>query len=242
MKYYLDLHTHTLVSGHAYSTLTENCRQAKKIGLAVLGTSEHAPSMPGTCTEYYFSNLRIVPPYVEEQRLLKGIELNIMGEDGSVDLNERICNELDYCIASLHWPCFKSSDAKINTNAYINVMKHPYVKVIGHPDDSSIPVEMERFVLACKEHGVLPEINNSSLAPTTFRVGTFENACHLLELCKQYEVDVIFGSDAHYCELIGNFENCERAVQAVDFPMELVVNTNPEKIKKYFKIDVTELK
>lgn len=240
MKYYLDLHTHTLVSGHAYSTLTENCRQAKKIGLAVLGTSEHAPAMPGTCHEYYFSNLRIVPPFVEQQRLLKGVELNIMDQDGSVDLDERICSELDYCIASMHGPCFRTDDPKINTDACINAMKHSYVKIIGHPDDSRIPLDMERFVLACKEYGVLPEINNSSLSPNTFRVGTFENACHLLELCKKHEVDVIFGSDAHYCELIGQFENCIRAVEAVDFPMDQVVNTNPQKIRKYFNLDVNE--
>lgn len=238
MKFYLDLHTHTLVSGHAYSTLTENCHYAKKIGLAVLGTSEHAPSMPGTCHEYYFSNLRILPSHIEGQRLLKGVELNIMGQDGSIDLDDRICEELDYCIASIHSPCFYSKDAKVNTDAYINAMKKSFVKIIGHPDDSRVPIELERFVLSCKEYGVLPEINNSSIASTSFRVGAFDNVCMLLELCKKYEVDVIFGSDAHYCELIGNFENCMRAVQKVDFPLEQVVNTNPLKIKKYFKIEV----
>ena len=37
----MDLHTHTLASGHAYSTLKENLEEAKKMGLEVLGTSEH---------------------------------------------------------------------------------------------------------------------------------------------------------------------------------------------------------
>lgn len=30
MKYVVDVHTHTIVSGHAYTTLLENVREAKK--------------------------------------------------------------------------------------------------------------------------------------------------------------------------------------------------------------------
>ena len=44
----LDLHTHTLVSGHAYCSLREMAKAASKKGLEVLGITEHAPAMPGT--------------------------------------------------------------------------------------------------------------------------------------------------------------------------------------------------
>ena len=71
MKYnsVLDLHTHTIVSGHAYSTLREMAKAASDKGLELLGITEHAPKMPGTCHLFYFDNLRIVP------RELYGIEL-----------------------------------------------------------------------------------------------------------------------------------------------------------------------
>ena len=51
MKYnsVLDLHTHTIVSGHAYSTLREMAKAASDKGLELLGITEHAPKMPGTC-------------------------------------------------------------------------------------------------------------------------------------------------------------------------------------------------
>jgi putative hydrolase len=42
----IDLHTHTLVSGHAYNTIREMTRAAKDKGLALLGISEHAPRNP----------------------------------------------------------------------------------------------------------------------------------------------------------------------------------------------------
>ena len=41
MKALIDLHTHTLVSGHAYSTIKENVEAAKLAGLKYIGLSEH---------------------------------------------------------------------------------------------------------------------------------------------------------------------------------------------------------
>ena len=58
---YLDLHTHTIVSGHAYSTLNENIAAAKQHGLKIYGISDHAPKMPGSTHLFYFRNLHVVP-------------------------------------------------------------------------------------------------------------------------------------------------------------------------------------
>ena len=51
MKYQsvMDLHTHTVASGHAYCTLREMAKAASDKGLELLGITEHAPKMPGTC-------------------------------------------------------------------------------------------------------------------------------------------------------------------------------------------------
>lgn len=42
MKALIDLHTHTLCYGHAYSTIKENVKAAKLAGLKYIGLSEHA--------------------------------------------------------------------------------------------------------------------------------------------------------------------------------------------------------
>ena len=52
----LDLHTHTIASGHAYNTLYEMAQSAAEKGLALYGCSEHAPAMPGSCHKFYFSD------------------------------------------------------------------------------------------------------------------------------------------------------------------------------------------
>ena len=53
----IDLHTHTLASGHAYNTLMEMIRAAADKGLALYGCADHAPSMPGTLPESVLARL-----------------------------------------------------------------------------------------------------------------------------------------------------------------------------------------
>ena len=48
MRIELDTHTHTLASGHAYSTISEMIDAAAQKGLKLLGITEHAPAMPGS--------------------------------------------------------------------------------------------------------------------------------------------------------------------------------------------------
>lgn len=45
MKLIADLHTHTLASAHAYSTVTENTVQAEKTGLKIMAVTDHGPQM-----------------------------------------------------------------------------------------------------------------------------------------------------------------------------------------------------
>ena len=121
---------------------------------------------------------------------------------------------------------------------YLNVMKNPYVNIIGHPDDSYYPVDYRALVEGAKEHHVLLEVNNGSLTPGGFRQNTKENSCKMLELCKEYKVPVIMDSDAHVDTAVGNHQYPLEVIQMVDFPEELVVNTNVELAKSflnYFK-------
>ncbi len=40
-KYLLDMHTHTVASGHAYNTINEMAHAAARTGLELLGITEH---------------------------------------------------------------------------------------------------------------------------------------------------------------------------------------------------------
>ena len=112
MKIVLDTHAHTIVSGHAYNTIREMAQMAKEKGLEAFALTEHAPQMPGTCHEFYFQNLHIVPREMYGVRLFMGVELNIMNEKGEVDLPESTLCQMDLAIASIHGPCYKGERTK----------------------------------------------------------------------------------------------------------------------------------
>ena len=88
MKITLDVHTHTLASGHAFSTLQEMARAAADKGLEVLGITEHSPGIPGTCDPIYFRNLHVVPRRMYGIELLLGAEINILDGEGNLDWDE----------------------------------------------------------------------------------------------------------------------------------------------------------
>lgn len=235
MKHVLDLHTHTLASGHAYNTIREMACSAADKGIELLGITEHAPQLPGTCHDFYFSNLKVVSRKMCGIELMLGAELNILDYNGSVDLAEGLLKQMDITIASMHTPCIKSGTTAQNTAAYINVMKNPYVDIIGHPDDNRYPVDMESLVKASKEYGVLLELNNSSLNPAGARKNARDNDIELLKYCKQYGVSIIIGSDAHTESDVGRYDLVMPLIKEVDFPEELIINRDVSELKKYLR-------
>lgn len=228
-KYILDSHTHTIASGHAYNTINEMIRSAADKGLALLGITEHAPAMVGTCDEIYFQNLRVLRREKYGVKLLFGAELNILDEKGTLDLSKWSMAELDIGIASMHPPCYTSLSREANTNAYIEAMKEPHVNIIGHPDDGRFPVDELALVQAAKEHHVLLELNNNSLRPDGFRMDAAAVDEKLLGYCKTYGVPVILGSDAHVEEDIARYDFAEKLLRKTEFPKELIVNYSVEQ-------------
>ena len=231
----LDIHTHTIASGHAYNTLYEMIRAAAGRGLTLFGSSDHAPAMPGSCHEMYFCNFKAIPRELFGIRLIMGCELNIIDYQGNVDLKRWLQKRLDYGIASIHDLCYEIGTKEENTAALIGAMENPYVQIIGHPDDSRIPLDYESLVKAAKEHHVLLEVNNSSLKPGSPRPGARENYYTMLKLCRSYNTAVILGSDSHCAADAGCHEQASALLAEVDFPEELVVNRSLKALGEYLE-------
>lgn len=229
-KALVDLHTHTIASGHAYSTLKENIEEAREAGLAVLGVSDHAVAMPGTAHRLYFQNFKVIPERIGDLRLLHGVEANIMDFQGGLDMDESLLQEMDYVIASLHIVCLKPGTLEENTAAVLGVMENPYVKIIGHPDDGRYPLDVEQVVKKALEKQVVLELNNSSLRDKGPRLNSRENSKAVLECAKKYGVPILMGTDSHICYQVGKFEQAEELLRETDFPQELVLNYYPDKL------------
>ena len=104
MKLIADTHCHTVASTHAYSTILENVAAAKKKGLKYIAVTDHTGVMPGAPGCWYFQNLSVVPREIDGVKILKGIESNVLGPSGRIDIpefNEKIITSHDIRFAGL---------------------------------------------------------------------------------------------------------------------------------------------
>lgn len=236
-NYTVDTHTHTIVSGHAYNTIKEMIQTAIDKNFDVLCITDHGPALIGSATDFYFTNLRIIDtdlfrkPYNHAYlKVFLGMEANILDYDGNTDydtLGDDIHN-LKFIIASAHKCCITPGSKEENTNMYIGALNKPYVSVLGHIDDGIFECDYEKIVKTAKEKNVLIEVNNSSNSKTGFRLNSNENTLEYLQLCKENGVMISLGSDAHWDQLIGKFDNVIPLLEKVNFPHELIINANPD--------------
>lgn len=236
MKIELDVHTHTIASGHAFSTLQEMVQAASEKGLKLLGITEHAPGIPGSCSPIYFRNLYVVPRRMYGVDLLLGAEINILDCEGNIDMDEFYLNLLDLRIAGIHSLCYAGGTPEENTHGMVQAIANPYIHIISHPGDGTAKLNFEPIVLAAKEHHTLLEINNSSLRPCRKKMDARDNNLEILRLCKRYEVPIILGSDAHISFDIATYDYALQLVGETEFPEELIMNTSVEKFKTYLNI------
>lgn len=226
MNIELDVHTHTIVSGHAYSTIQEMANAAAEKNLKLLGITDHAPALPGACHEIYFRNLHVIPRVINGVKLLIGAELNILNTNGDIDLSEEMLDKLDVRVAGIHSLCYKPGTKEENTTGLLNVINHPKIEIISHPGDGTALLDFEPIVLAAKTTRTLLEINNSSLNPIRHKLVARENNLTLLKLCKKYEMPIILGSDAHISFDVANYTFVYELLNEVEFPESLIVNTS----------------
>ena len=231
-----DPHTHSIASGHVTkNTITDLAKTALQRNLTMLGITDHGPATPNSSKAAYFRNLKYAPRKRCGIDILYGVELNILDNNGTVDLEDAILEHLDYAIIILHLPTKKPDTLENNTFAYINAMKHPKVKIIGHCDDTRYPVDSEALIVAAKHYGVVLEINNCSLSPDGYRGDTRENVRTILNLCKKHRHPIVLSSDSHGTEQIADFTYALELIQETDFPADLILNYSSEIFKNFIE-------
>lgn len=236
-KIELDVHTHTIASGHSFSSMSEMVNEAKEKGLQLLGMVEHDAGIPGTCDALYFKNYHVVPRVFNGLKIILGIEVNILDYDGKLSISDDLYKYVDYCMAGIHFQCYKPGTIEQNTNAVIETIKNPHISVIVHPDDGYCPLDYEKVVLAAKKYHTLLEVNNNALRVSS-RLNSRQNVIEMLQLCKKHQVKIILGSDAHIHFDIMNFDHIEDILEEIDFPKELIVNYDVDEFLKYINKEI----
>ena len=85
MQIVADLHTHTNVSSHAYSTMSEMIHAAKETGMLAIAITNHGPAMDDGAHQWHFANQNIFPRVIDGVVVIRGIECYILPRMGAFD-------------------------------------------------------------------------------------------------------------------------------------------------------------
>lgn len=246
-----DVHTHTIFSRHAYSTIGECVAAARIAGLELLGSTDHYSSMllPDPCDTQqclrvyqHFINFGVWPRVWDGVYVMRGVEADIVDLDGHLfgwdvvlregitgrrflaehTLKERVFRDIDYAIASIHNEDFtKGATLAQTTNMYVRALQDPKVIAIGHPGRAGVPFDVDAVLCAARDLGKLIEINEHSFAKR-YSSERKKICRHIAQRCAELGVMVSVATDAHTACDVGRFDATARLLDEIHFPTELI--------------------
>lgn len=230
MRIAIDTHTHSIASGHAFSTIDELARGIRRRGLKGFVLTDHGPALPGGTHPYHFGNLRILPRRILGIRFYPGVEANILDPDGRIDLEPYWVRNLDFVLAGFHEACFSPQDEASNTRALIAALENPLVDAISHPGNPVFPIDIRAVADAAARLGKALEVNDSSFR---IRKGSTDNCLVLARVCAERGCPVVCGSDAHYWADAGRLDTAVDTLTRAGVPEALVVNARVDRFEAF---------
>ena len=235
-----DYHTHTVFS-HGKGKIIDNALVAKEKGLIELGISDHGFSHPAFgLTKRKIPKMKQLCKEATEQtgvKVLLGIESNIIGTDGSVDLKPKMYDDFDIFLAGIHkFVLYKFgtlfslfarnficstfnkknvSQSLINTNTktFVNVIKNNPVDIITHLNFCSYADAKEVAKVAC-DYGTYIELNSKK---------THLSEEELYQVAST-GVKFIINSDAHTPDRVGEISLVEKMLDVVKIDKNQIAN------------------
>lgn len=226
----VDLHVHSIASGHAYSTVNELAAAAAANGLEAIAITDHGPGLPGGPHPYYFTNQERFHSIKDLCSVLSGVEEDLTDSDGNVYLPDRILETLDVILLGLHpygWVCDKSAGAA--TASLLKAMENPLIRGITHPVNKWIAIDVKEVVRAARDTGTAIEFNISKIRSLEAQL------YQMLEWVEEYDAPLMINSDAHIADEIGAWEGLEPFIEHIQ-PAR-VINRSLAAVKDFFNID-----
>lgn len=240
MKIIADYHTHTRYS-HGKGTILDNVISAKKKGLKKIVIADHGPNHMGFGVKVKdFIKMRKeideLNDKIKDIEVLMGIESNIVGEDGTIDVPMEHLHLFDIILAGYHYGVrpmgmkdvyqltIKNALGKIskiwherakrlNTDALIRAIERYPISIITHPG-AKIPIDTHRLSKTAGNAGTWLEINASHGFMTK----------EYIQIAQQYNVSFVINSDAHSPKDVGNFAKGVQIAKEAGLQAKDIVN------------------
>ncbi len=250
-----DYHTHTVFS-HGKGKIIDNAIAAKEVGLKEIAISDHGFAHPafGVTAAKVPKMKELVKDASEKTgvKVLLGIESNIIGTDGTVDLKEKFYDDFDVFLAGIHkFVLYKfgsifslaipdlfhtylksksvpKSVIDTNTKTFINVIKNNPVDAITHLNFCCFANAVE-VAKAAADYGTYIELNSKKVHLTDDE---------LSDILAKTNAKFLISSDAHSPSRVGEISLVCDMVKRLNFPLDRIVNIDrkiPDMRFKAFK-------
>ena len=241
MAYLGDYHVHSVYS-HGRQTIAENAARARELGMKQIAITDHGlRHVVFGLTRRKLEKMRreiaaLREPGVE---VLLGVEADLIGREGQVDLEERDYEELDVIVCNFHkavWPAsagdlfrffvpnllldglrLPRSDRRVreNTHALVQAVKKHRIDIVSHIS-YVMTVDCEEVAKVCADYGTMIELSGKKISYTDEEF--FKMA--------QTGVTFILDSDAHSVDRVGDFRLAEDLLARTGYPIERLANAD----------------
>lgn len=248
MHLFADYHTHT-VHSHGTGTIQQNIEAARKKGLTRVAITDHGPANPwlGIKQPEVLLDMKAqIQAYNRQYRdieVLLGVEANVVGGDGRIDIPRHIVRKLDILLVGLHrwvrpvdWlgavnmyfyqPLGKLPGCRSwarramvhNTKMLVEAVYRYDVAIVTHPG-LNMAVDTRELAQACARRGTALEINAAHGA----------SLVDFAAAAAAEGVDFAINSDAHHPDDVGNFAAGIKVAEAIHLPASRIINARQQE-------------
>ncbi|MDD4251454.1 MAG: PHP domain-containing protein [Candidatus ainarchaeum sp.] len=241
----VDLHIHSVASYHAYGTIYDICKTAFENKMKVVGISDHGPFDENDYQKWHFLMGYSAPKYINGVRLLWGGELNVVKENGDLDLPLFIQERMDYVMFGYHKPSInvRSVSKKffnLNKNELTKVMlkalDNPFVDIIAHPCGKKAVYDQEKVWLKAIDKNVLLELNCDKLKGASKEELLYFKK--MVAVVKSNKKKLIIGSDAHFLHEIGDDSIIKKYWDFLELDKKIILNENLKQVQEFFGFEL----
>ena len=236
-----DMHTHTIFSLHAHSTVKENALVAKAKGYKYIGITDHfigyKDSINRSNQVARLTTLSMCNN--DDCVLIPSFEFNV-GQD---IYDKRAYNKTKWKPIGLHRNFLEEEIKSIDElyqkyviyansfNCFIHIERDLDFYLSDEEKKNSENIINDFLIKICKlakDNNIYLELNELS-----FRKGYYDRIKYWLTFAKENGNLISLGSDAHYCDDVGDFKYSIDLINEIDFPINRILNCDEEKIKEF---------
>lgn len=232
MKVLADYHTHSVYSKfyHARHTIDQMAKRAKELDLSELAITDHGPKhlffgiSPTKLKKAKKQTIDASKKY--GIKVYAGVEANLIGSDGQIDLTDEQIKNLDILLVGYH-KATRTSFVKYfdkknrdtaeqiekNTMAYVNAINRYPIDIITHLNEY-IKVDTKRVAEACVKTGTILEFNAKHMKFSEQDI----------KILVESGVNFVVSSDAHKKQRIADVDACLQLIEKYKIPLERVKN------------------